>query len=479
LAGCLVAVALRALLLPALPRVTTTWTSYGLLSGAAPFDTRVFLFALLLGLLAAVVFALAPVLGTLRTSPRSVLQGAASAPQRGLAPGSLRAALPAVQVALAVLLLGGAMLMVRSLLAARSADPGFDADGVVVARVELAADRYPGGTRDFYLSLLERVRAMPAVESASLATSLAYRTIGYGTNLAIEGVDSSFEDFEARRRVRLHFVEREFFATLRLRLWAGRTFDARDISGAPDVAVVNRTLAEQMFPGVDPVGHRVAFGLGRGGREWFEIVGVVEDAYYRGIHEVIEPEAYVAYRQSTPASAYVYVRASGEAAGVVPVLRDVVDQLDPTAAIYDVQTLDEAGASSRADTRSLAALLSGFAALALLLAAGGLYGTMAFAVAARARELGIRKSLGATRRVLVAQILTRGMRLTLIGIAIGYLVGMWLVGLLQARLWGVAPYDPVTGVAAAITLLATGIAASLIPALRAARADAVTVLRGD
>jgi len=478
-AGSAVAVGLRALLLPAIPSVTTDWTSYGLVAGAAPLDARVFLFALALGLVSGLLFALAPVFSTLKASPRAVLQGAAGAPRRGFGIASVRSALPAVQVALAVLLLGGAVLMVRTLQAKRGADPGFDATNVVVARVQLDTDRYPGGTGDFYLPLLERLRALPDVESASLATSLAYGGISYRTNLAIEGVDNSFEDFEARRRVRMHFVERDFFQTIRLRLRTGRIFDARDVAGAPDVAVVNRTLAEQLFPGEDPVGRRVAFGLGRGGRQWFEIVGVVEDAYYRGVDDVIEPEAYIAYRQTPPGSAYVYVRTKGDAASFVPALRSAVAQLDDAVALYAIQTLEEAGATSRAETRSFTALLSGFAALALLLAAGGLYGTMAYAVAARTRELGIRKSLGATQGALIADVLGRGLRLTLAGVAFGYLAAMWLARLLEARLWGVEPYDPVTGVATGAVLLLTGVAASLIPAVRASRADPVTALRGE
>ncbi len=477
--GSALAIGLRALLLPAIPEVTSGWTAYGLVAGAPALDARIFAFALALGLLSGLIFSIAPLFRTLETSPRAVLQGTTGDTLGGFKLASIRSALPAVQVAFAVLLLGGALLMLRTLDAKRSADPGFDDTNVLVARVQLEDARYPDGTDEFFLPLLERLRAASVTESAAVASSLAHRGIPYRTNMAIEGVDASAEDFEARRRVRLHFVERDFFRTIRLRLLSGRTFGPDDVSGAPDVAVVNRTLAEELFADGDPIGQRVAFGLGRGGREWFEIVGVVDDAHFAGVDGVIEPEAYVAYRQSTPGAVFVYVRTTSDPSSFVPSLRSAVAGIDPDAVLYDVQTLEEAGASNRSETRSLAALLSGFAGLALILASGGLYGTMMFAVAARRRELGIRKSLGATPGALIGDVLARGVRLTLAGVAVGYLSSLWLTQFVESRLWGVTPSDPVTTIATLAVFLIVGVAASLLPALRASAADPVVVLRGE
>jgi predicted permease len=482
LAGMLLGVWLLRALEPALPPLNSEWTNYALVAEAPAIDVRVLAFTMGLAVVSAVIFSLAPALTLLRIDPRSAIAGLSQGLRVGRRAAwriGTRHLLVVSQIALALVLVAGAGLMIRTLHRMRTADPGFDGTSVLTARFQLNTAHYPDGTKPFYLSLVEQLDALPGVERASLATSVPYEAIRYGTALSIDGVDSAWDDFSANRYTRMHVVERDFFDLLGIRLLRGRLFDERDREGAPDSTVINRTLAESFFPGQDPIGRRLGLGMGRGGRDWFEIIGVVDDARFRRVDEEVEPEAYVSYRQTSPSSIYVYVRTTGNPDQFAGRLREVARELDPNAPMYGFRTLDEVGASSRSRTRFLTLLLGGFGGVALLLAATGIYGVMAFVVTGRTRELGIRKALGATRANLVHQVLRDGLVLTALGASVGLLASGFLGRYIESQLWGVEVLDPLTLVGAALGLALVAMAAAYVPARRAARSDPLVALRTD
>jgi putative ABC transport system permease protein len=320
--------------------------------------------------------------------------------------------------------------------------------------------------------MLDRARNLNGVRSAALAELLPL------SNRAIAD-DFAPEDRPAQAPEQVFFttVSPGYFATLGIPLVAGRDFTPEDRSGAPAVAVVNETLARRFWPGQSPLGRRFAPADRPG--EGFEIVGVARDGKYLSLTEPARPFAYFALAQGAHLNENILLVRGSRGEALSGAVRAAARSLDPTMPLFQAETLEEALRRTTAGRRQGTLLLAGFGALALLLAAVGLYGVVAFAVGERRREIGIRMALGAARRDIVSLFVGRGARLAALGVAIGLVLASAITRLLSSMLFGVTPLDVTTLAAVSALLAAVALAASALPARRAARIDPASVLRND
>jgi predicted permease len=396
------------------------------------------------------------------------------APRRGR-----RGALVVAQIALTVILLVGAGLLVRTVEALRSVDVGYDAAGVVAARVSLDPRRFPGRgeQRVYYQRLMERVRAIPGVEAAGLTSSLPMDPIAANFDLPTLSDDMEGLGWERAAQVDLRMVGPGLMEALDFRLVRGRTFTEADQPGAPLVALVNRSLADRFWPGEDPIGRRVQ-SVWRSG-QWFEVVGLVEDTRFYGPRRPSQPELFVPLSQMLWTYMTVVARTDGDIAQAEVALERAFLETDPLLPPQEVFRVAELIDATRATERFYALLLSGFALLALSLAAAGVYGTFAYTVRRRTKEMGVRLALGARRPRVVGGVLGRGLGLTGLGIAAGLAAALPATRAVSGMLFGVEPADPATIGAVVLLLLLVAAGACLQPALRAARLDPASVLRQD
>ena len=379
------------------------------------------------------------------------------------------------QVAASVTLLVIASLLVRSLMRIATLDPGFDLDRGVVALVNLEADQYavdgglPLGER-----IVEALQGMPGVESSSFAGILALGTDQSSSRLQVEGLAPG----SVGSRTFLNSVGPRYFATLGIRVVAGREFNTRDRDGSPAVAIVSEAFARSYFPGENALGKRVRHFESE---PYAEIVGIVADSKYGSIGEAPTPLYYSAYTQRPHVSSQfrplvVHVRSTGSPVPLISELRRVITTLEPTAFV-DVRTLEDA-TSTEAGLRAFATqVFAGVGIVALLLAIIGLYGVMAFVVSSRTREIGTRIALGASSGRILRGVLTQGLRLVAAGVAIGALASWLLARALVAGLAGLSSADPVAYGGAAFILVLVGLAACYFPARRAASLNPVEALR--
>ncbi|MET0554263.1 MAG: ABC transporter permease [Vicinamibacteria bacterium] len=451
----------------------------------AALDGPVLAFAAGTALLAALAFGALPALQISRAGVASVLGETA----RGGAGGRafVRRALVASQVAIAVVLLAGAGLLLKSYARLQAMPAGFDPERTLSLRLDVPASRYPG--RDevtaFFARLLDDVRTLPGVTSAGAANGLP---------LAVSTGDWGF-DIEGRPRAGSRpagaadwfTVTPGYFETLRIPLVHGRLPASADGRDAPPVIFLNRTAARQLFAGSDAIGQRLRLTRSTGAEQpWRTVAGVVGDVRHRGLERAPRPEMYLPHAQFLHFSAgvqsralSVVVRTETEPLALGPAVRAAVARLDPEVPVAQVRTMGSVVAGSLADRRRDLALLGAFAALALALSAVGLYGLCATTVAQRSREIGVRMALGAARAQVAGLVLGESLRLAQAGLAAGLAVALLAAGALRGMLFEVAPRDAGVLAAVAALLLATSALASLAPALRAARSDPAATLRDE
>ena len=449
----------------------------------ASVDVTVLAFALGLSLLCSFVFGLAPALRAVRPGVQETLKegGRGSA---GTRRDWLRPALISAEVALAVLLLVGAGLLIRSALELQRIRPGFDPAGVITARISLPAAEYqePERVVATFERFLEEASRIPGVESLALASQVP--TVSASNNgLLAEGTPFSMENLVNSR---LGLVTPGYFEALGIRLVRGRGFDARDRRGAQKVMVVNETLANALFPGQDPIGRRVACcEMGPDGKtpDLKVVVGVVADVRSSGLAEKVYPEFWLPIAQA-PAdswewvqrSMYVVVKTGGEPASIVPELRRVVARVDSDVPLYSVSTMEDRMASSGATARFNTLLLTLLGVIGLVLSAIGIYGVVAYFVTQRTSEIGVRMALGATPGDVVRLVLRQAAIPVTAGVLLGLLASAVATRVLAASLVGVERMDPLT-LAAAVTVLASAaLLASVVPARRAASVDPTSAL---
>jgi predicted permease len=434
-------------------------------------DTRVLLFTLAVSVVAGVLFGLVPAIHAVRSDLAIELRQAAQAGRpRG---ARLRGALVVTQIAVSLVLLVAAGLLVRTLRNAYAVDPGFATD-VLVARLDVGLQGYDEARgRRFYAQLLRELEALPGVRSASLALNLPFAG-GFDTRIDAQG---ALIDAEHRgHRTDRNSVSPDYFNTMGITILRGRGFTAQDGPTAPLVAVINEAVAERLWPGQDAVGKRFV-------RIWggppLEVLGVVRDAKYRSLFEERRLTFYQPLAQDYRAALVMHLRPTGDPMALVAPLQRAVATVDPDLPVYRVEPLDRRLAASLGQQRSGATLVGGFGALALVLAAVGLYGAVAYSAAQRTREFGVRIALGAQRPDVLRQVLREGLVLAIIGLSVGLAAAAALTRVLRSQLFGVTPTDPLSFALVALLLLVVAVTASLLPARRATRVDPMVALRSE
>jgi putative ABC transport system permease protein len=397
-------------------------------------------------------------------------------------PGSARArsVLVVSEITLALMLLVGAGLLIKSFTRLRQVNPGFSAAHVSTFTVTLSPVKYAtvDQQRAFSDALLEAVHRIPGVDSAAVTFGLPLSGASFQLSFDVAGRAAPPPNAEPRAQVRI--VSPGYFATVGIPLVRGRTFGNDDRPGAPRAMIVSEETVRRHFPGEDPIGKHITFGWTQGGdRLSGEIVGVVGDVRQRALSEGLTPHVYAAWSQWPLDEITVVMRSRGDPLQALAAARSVVRSLDGDLPMYDAFTLESMVDRALGQPRFYVLLLSLFACLAVVLAVVGIYGVMAYTVQQRTREIGIRIALGASRERVVGMVVRRGLALAAVGIALGS-AGAWgLARVLQTLLFGVRPRDPLTFVAVAALLGAVAFVASWLPARRAARVDPLSAIRAD
>ena len=436
------------------------------------FDRVVMLFAAALSLAAPVLFGVVP---ALRVSRSHRLNERADGGSREA--HTIRGLLIGAEVALSVVLVVGAVLLVRSLMRLQTVDPGFDQHGVVVFTLTLPNARYPTAAdrRRAIEEIDRRLAAQPGVQAAGAVSTLALRGFTWTGDATIEGRAPT--DYE--RELRHKSVTPGYFAAMGIRLLAGRLLDERDTQDRPPVTVVNLALAQKYFSGADAVGKRITYGRPQDRTPWITIVGVVADEQQDALEKAAQPQVYSPIRQQMQNPMTFVIRSALDPAAAIAAARAEVQGVDRDLALTSVTTLEQLVSDAIGDHRFRTTLLSGFAAIALFLAALGIYGVLAYAVTQRTRELGIRLALGAKRQELFAMVVRQGMRPVIAGGILGIAGAFASSAVVKSLLYGVAAVDPATYAVAVAILIAVAMAACAMPARRAMRVDPMIALREE
>jgi putative ABC transport system permease protein len=448
----------------------------GILAVAAPkVDGNVLLFALAVSVLTGILFGLAPALTVTRSGLAEGLKEGAQAASPGGRRGWLRGGLAVAEISLALVLLIGAGLLIKSFYRVLQVNPGFVPERVLTTDLSLTDARYPAPQQksEFFSQVLRRVESLPGVRSAALADSLPlspYQSfLMMSLNRLLPRAALSRSTTVMMNQLT---VSPGYFYTLGIPVLKGRTFTDHDDAQAPKVAVVNEDLARHLWPSEDPIGKQLPLF-----RDNLTVVGEVGNTRHEGLSQETEAEIYVPYLQSPQNSMQLAVRTAAEPDGMVSAVRAQVRDIDPDQPLYHVATLQQVLSESLAPRRFNLLLLGIFAGIALALATVGIYGVMAFSVTQRTHEIGIRMALGAQRGDVLRMVVTDGLKLALIGVAIGMAGALALTRFLSSLLYSVKPTDPITFAAVSLILIAVALLACYIPARRATKVEPMVALR--
>jgi putative ABC transport system permease protein len=442
---------------------------------AVHLDGRILLFALLLSLITGLVFGMAPVVQLIRGNLHDRLkQGGRQTAGGGQ---RLRQVLVVGEIAISLVLLAAAGLLLRSMVSLLNVDKGFNSHHVITMAVRPSPVRYKDARTEilFLQRILESVNSLPGIQSAGWVYTLPLTGNSTNGGIKIEGRPGDSPNVDKQ------YVEGNYFHAMRTPLLKGRFFDLRDNLNSPRVVIVNQTLAQKVFPNQDPIGKRIDVGWGDPG--WSEIIGVVADAKQEALTAERRPSTFMLYSQNAALMQYLdtnlVVRTSQDPLSAVSAIRSRIQQLDPNQPVADVKTMDDVLAESLAPQRAPAWLFGGFSAIALFLAAIGIYGVLSYFVVQRSQEIGVRMALGAQRSNVLGLILGQGARLIGIGVALGVVGGVWAARALTSLLFGVKSTDLPTFVGVSVLLASLALVACAVPALRATRVDPLVVLRSE
>jgi putative ABC transport system permease protein len=446
-------------------------------------DLGVLGFTALISLATGVVFGLAPALLVANANLAESLNEGRRGATASVRTNRTRSLLVVAEVALALVLLIGAGLLVNSFVRLQQVAPGFNPSQTLAFNVAPSASRTstPQQIGEFYRELVAQLKALPGVVNASMVFQLPLAGSGATTSIAIAGRTVDPAD---RPSVVIHTAGPEYFKTMGIPIVQGRDFTERDDLSAPPVLIVNEALARQYFPNEDPIGKRVAPGFSTvpvhddesGMRE---IVGVVADVKHQTLQGATPPEIYFAQSQMPMPAMTVVARTAGDPRALQRAVRGVVQSLDRNAPVYTVRTVDEILERSVATPRFNTLLIGLFAVVALILTMVGLYGVMSCAVSENTQQIGIRMALGAQRRDVLRVILGQGMRLTIVGVAVGLGAAFGLTRLMSSLLFGISSTDPWTFTGVAVLLLCVAASACYLPARRAMNVDPMVALRQE
>jgi len=446
-------------------------------------DRTVFLFTLAVSVVTGLLFGVAPALQVSKMDLNEGLKesslGGTDSPRRH----RLRALLVVSEVALSLVLLVGAGLMIRSFSRLLAVDPGFKADHVLTAFVSLPVSKYPKREEQtaFFDRLLERLRNVPGVSAAGLVTDIPL----YGGSSTGFDVDGRPEALPGQRPMTdYRLINADYFAAMGMKLVKGRAFSRYDTEAAPGVVIINETMATRFFAGEDPIGRRL--DLSGDPKDLRDIVGVVGDVRNYGVDEEVKPEVYVPFLQSAPdylsgvvSAVTIVVRSAIEPTALAAALREQVQALDKDQPVSELRTMEWYLADYMAQRRFNMLLLGAFAGVALVLAAVGIYGVIAYTVTQRTHEMGIRIALGAKGGDILRLVFRNAMATTLTGIALGLSAAFALTRLLRSLLYQVSPTDPVVFAAIPLLLLSVAVIATYLPARRATLVDPIEALRAE
>jgi predicted permease len=443
-------------------------------------DGPVFLFALAASIVTGILFGIAPAFHSAKVDPIESLKESGRSLSDGVRHDRFRNSLVVVEMALALALLVGAGLLIRSFARLERVNPGFNPQNLLTFSVSPPRTRYPVEQQViFFDRLLRRLEELPGVRQAGAILPLPLGPNRIDIGFSIVGRPTTPEN---RPDAQFRTVSPGYFHLMGIPLLEGREFTPQDTRTSTPVIVVSRAFAQQFFPGQDPVGHRIIPGASDHPAETippYEIVGVVGDVRASNLGKKPEPEYYVPYSQIMFGGYSIVLRADMAPEGLASAVRGVVRGMDPDVPVYDMKTMDQYLSTSVAQPRFSMLLLAIFAALALVLTAIGLYGVIAYSVAQRTHEIGIRIALGAGPGEVLRQVLGSGARIALLGVACGTAGALAATRLLRSLLFGVSASDPETFAAVALLLFAVAMLACYIPARRATRVDPVIALRQE
>ncbi|MGH9834557.1 MAG: ABC transporter permease [Blastocatellia bacterium] len=442
-------------------------------------DWRVLVFTLGLSLLTGLIFGLMPALQTSQTDVGETLKEGGRSGTGGRRAQFVRSGFIVAEIALTLALLIGAGLLIRSFWRLQQVNPGFNPDRLLTLTVRLPRTKYPEGAQvaAFYQQLQERLAALPGAQSVSATSSIMMPKVTNSSGFTIEGRPP--DPREQSQELPFEAALPNYFETMGVTLAQGRQFTAQDGRGAPEVAIVNETFVKLYFPNNDPLGKRFTFGSADDNPQWITIAGVVRDTKRQGLDAPIRMESWMPHAQMPARRMEMVVRTTGDPLALIRSTRDAVWSLDKDLPIPAMETMEQRLSESVAQRRLNMLLLCLFAAVALVLAAVGIYGVMSYAVTQRTHEIGIRVALGAQVGDVLRMILRQGMKLAIIGEIIGLAGAFALTRLMAGLLFGVSATDPLTFVAIALLLTGVALLACWIPARRAAKVDPMVALHHE
>lgn len=447
---------------------------------ALRIDAHVLFYTMAAGVIASVLFGLAPALKISKQDLNSSLREAGRGLHGSIRDRATRHLLIVAEIALAFVLVVGTGLLIESFWNLQRDKLGFNSDRVLTLNMCcLDASRYSTQAQfnSFYRQLFTNIQSLPGVESASSTTALPLRQFdGGGSVLQIQGRPAASPGHELLMDSR--FVNPDYFHMMQISLQRGRTFTADDDDNHPLVAVINESMARHLWPNQDPIGQQIKFAVNQTGT-WYRIIGVVANSRDRGLGKETRSTMYASSFQNQLAGSNLLIRTKSDPHTMVSSVRDVVRSLDRNISISNSRTLDEAMSESLSPQRFSVLLLTLFAALALCLACIGVYGVTAFTVAQRTHEIGVRIALGAQSRDLFFLVVGQGLRLALVGVGIGLIGSLALMRLMSTLFFNVSAHDPLTLVSVCAVLTAVTVLACYIPARRAMRVDPMIALRHD
>jgi putative ABC transport system permease protein len=475
---------LLALLGGAFGALVGRWALAGLLALAPddiPHLSRVslnltaLLFTLGVAALTSLLCGLLPALHAARTDLHASLkEGVRSIAGRDVT----RKALLVVEVSLALVLLVGAGLLIRSMARVLNVELGFNPDHLLTMRINLPGEAYAAPRRlAIYDECLARVSVLPGVRSAALTHSLPIDGVQWGS--VFIAADKPAPPRDQLPNAAMIPVSANYFEAMGIRLLRGRGFTSADTAGSPHVTIINETLARRVWPGEDPIGKRLKQGFPEDPNPWREVIGVVANVKFYGAELGVPRQAYLPLAQAPQPSVSLVVRTAGDPLQAAAAVERAVHAVEKDAPVFVIRSMDQLLGNSLAQRRLTLTLLSSFAALALLLAAVGAYGVVSHSVKQRTHELGVRMALGAQRRDVLKLVLAQGLKLTLLGVGIGLLAAFALTRWMETLLFSVRPADPLTFTVIAAVLTLVSLAACWIPARRAAKVDPLVALRRE
>ena len=439
-------------------------------------DWRVLLTAGLTTILTGVLVGVLPALSSASVNPQASLQDASRGTVGGALRRRARAGLVVAEVALAVAITTGAVLLLRSFVSVTKVDPGFETSKLLTFQMNLPIHLTSNNDRlAFYRDFFARMEALPGVVSAGGTTRVPLGSTSVSTTVQIEGKPLPAAELpEVQFRRAMH----NYFAAMGIPIRRGRGFDPNDGPNAPSVAVINETMARKLFPNEDPLGQHVRTGPNPN-QPWTTIVGVIGDVRHGGLEEAPAPELYINYLQGPPVSPFIVLRTSSDPSLLAETVRAEARRIDKNLPLYDIRTMATLRSETMSTRRFILLIVGAFGALALGLAAIGVYGVMSLIVSERTREVGVRLALGAEPSQLLTMIVGQAAKLAGIGVAIGLLVAMPMAPLLDSQLYGIQSFDPLTFLVVPVSLLAIAALAAMVPARKAMRIDPLAALRID